>query len=384
VRFLFAAAFVGQMTVGVVSLAVPIYANLLGASPFLVGLIGSAGGLIYSFVPLLSGRLSDRSNRKAFLSVSLFAYGFLCLLYSFVSEPFLLVFIKALEWFSVATFWPALEALIVGSTDENLEGVLRKFNLSWGSAAVVSPVIGGVLISVYSVKVPFFFSALVSFVFGLLSLVIVKEPPRRSGEEPHMSSVSVDDGSKNIYLVVAVLSVLLFAVVDSINSSLFPSYALNLGIPPYEIGVILFTSGVARFVMFLYAARIESIFGKFGMFLVGSSTLALASFLVLNSYGFFMFTGCFLVFGFGSSMSYAASISLILGRMKSSRGTAAGLFESLIGVGYFVGPLVGGMVSEYALNAPYLFGLLLGVAVFVAQFAVSGRLKSGRGSKPLS
>ena len=44
-NFIFAASFVCQMLVGVVSITVPIYATLLGATLFLVGIIGSAGGL---------------------------------------------------------------------------------------------------------------------------------------------------------------------------------------------------------------------------------------------------------------------------------------------------------------------------------------------------
>jgi len=59
------------MLAGVVGIAVPIYAKLQGASHFLVGLIGAAGGSIYSFMPFVSGRLSDRLNRKAFISGSL-------------------------------------------------------------------------------------------------------------------------------------------------------------------------------------------------------------------------------------------------------------------------------------------------------------------------
>ncbi|MCD6088151.1 MFS transporter, partial [Candidatus Bathyarchaeota archaeon] len=80
--FIFLAAFAYQMIVGVVGIAVPIYANMLGASLFIVGIIGSAGGLVYSFMPLVSGILCDRIGRKLFISVSLFSYGVSCLLYS--------------------------------------------------------------------------------------------------------------------------------------------------------------------------------------------------------------------------------------------------------------------------------------------------------------
>ncbi|MFQ6095261.1 MAG: hypothetical protein ACE5NN_03875, partial [Candidatus Bathyarchaeia archaeon] len=105
----------------------------------------------------------------------------------------------------------------------------------------------------------------------------------------------------------------------------------------------------------------------------GSLTLAVASFLVASSYTTPAFTACFLIFGFGTGISYAASISHILGRWGFSRGYAAGLFESLIGTGYFLGPLIGGAISEYALDAPYMYGCLLSLAVFAFQLVLNRR-----------
>jgi len=76
---------------------------------------------------------------------------------------------------------------------------------------------------------------------------------------------------------------------------------------------------------------------------------------------------CFLIFGFGAGISYAASITFVLKWRKSSRGYAAGVFESLIGVGYFLGPLIGGFLSEFAGNVPYIYGFLLSIVVFLIQ-----------------
>ncbi|MEM2393580.1 MAG: hypothetical protein QXG11_02010, partial [Candidatus Bathyarchaeia archaeon] len=46
-----------------------------------------------------------------------------------------------------------------------------------------------------------------------------------------------------------------------------------------------------------------------------------------------------------------------------ARGYAAGIFESLLGVGTLLGSSTGGMASEYyAQNAPYILCLLLSLA----------------------
>ncbi|MFQ6095618.1 MAG: MFS transporter, partial [Candidatus Bathyarchaeia archaeon] len=282
-QFLFVAAFLVQMTVGVLGITVPIYADSLGASPFLLGIIGGAGGLIYSFMPLVSGMLSDKFSRKAFISASMASYTLASLLYILSEEPFRLIFIKILEWLSIAAFWPALEALIADSSEEKLEEALKKFNIAWGSAMVIGPTIGGALISGYSVKAPFFLSLVITLLLGLLSLVLVKEPPRETEKTARRSQMS-NNLSSQYSILNALSSIFLFSSLIGIVTSLFPAYATKLGIPAYEVGLMMFMFGAARTVTFYQAYRIEAKLRKIGMFLGGSLTLAVASFLVASSY----------------------------------------------------------------------------------------------------
>ena len=185
----------------------------------------------------------------------------------------------------------------------------------------------------------------------MLSLVVVAEPSRRH-EVSRDETIKLDDAENQGPIVIALTSIFLFSSITGIILSLFPSYALDLGISPFEIGLITFTFGASRVVTFHQANRIEARLKKLGMFLLGTTALAIGSLLTFYSSSVPLFMFCFLVFGFGAGVSYVASISSILRRWRSSRGNAAGVFESLIGLGYFAGPLVGGAISEYAPNAP--------------------------------
>jgi len=365
------------MLIGVVGITVPIRARLQGASPFVVGLIGAAGGAIYSFMPFVYGKLSDRFNRKAFVVGSLISYGFSSLLYSLIEEPLLLVFIKILEWSSFAAFWPAAEALIADSSDLKLEEALKRFNISWGTATVIGPLLGGAFISSWSIRAPFHFALVVSWLFGLLSLAVVTDPSRRLGGETNEAEKSGDDVDDQGSIVTALVSIFLFSSVVGIILSLFPSYAVDLEIPPFEIGLITLIFGASQVVTFHQANRIGGRLKMLRMFLLGTTALAIGSLTAFYASNVPLFVFCFIVFGFGAGISYAASISFILRRWRSSRGYAAGVFESLIGLGYFAGPLIGGIVSEYTPNAPYMYCFLLSLAVLFIQLVV-GRKGSTR------
>ncbi|MBO3802378.1 MAG: MFS transporter [Candidatus Brockarchaeota archaeon] len=365
-----------QSIMGITTIAVPIYADSLGASPFLLGIIGGAGGLMNSFVPLVSGALSDRFRRKGFMTFSMCLCSLSCLLYYFSEDPFKLVAIKMLESVSLASFWPIVEALISDASGENLDESLRKFNVSWGSAMVVGPFIGGGLISAFSPKAPFVFALAIAAFVGSASPALVKEPRKRPAAAGSEGRDSSRKNGAEAPIAISLASIFLFSSLGGIVFSLFPAYATNLGIPAYEVGLIMLAWGVARVATFYGSTEIEKRFSKKGMFVAGSSMLAAASFLIAKSLDFYSFVACFLVFGFGGGISYSASISSILGRWSFSRGYAAGLFESLIGVGYFLGPLMGGAISTYGTDSPYVFGSFLGLAVLAIQIAVYAKRPS--------
>jgi MFS family permease len=369
--FLYGISFLTQMIIGLTGIAVPIYANQNGASPLQVGLIGSAGGLIYSFMPFVSGVLSDRFKRKLFISGSMILYSFSCILYIFIEDPVGLMFIKILEWLSVSIFWPAVESLITDSSKRKIEESLRRFNISWGLGMIIGPILGGVLISVLSIRAPFFFSFFISVFFGLGSIFIVVERDKKREFDYKSNPIIVDrSNNSNHSIFLGISSIFLFSSITGIILTLFPSYATDLGISAFDIGFITFTFGITRTIAFYQANRLESRIGKLNMFIIGSLILCFGSLLTYLSSTVMMFILCFLIYGFGSGVSYAASISFILRKWGESKGYAAGVFESLIGLGFFVSPLVGGFLSESVPKASYIYGLILSLSVLSIHLSV--------------
>lgn len=217
------------------------------------------------------------------------------------------------------------------------------------------------MISLSGIKTPFLLSSAVSFTLALLTTVAIKELlkiKRNSREETLNPRKS---GSSSI--ATAIVSVILFSFIGGITYNLFPAHATSLSIPAYEIGIIMFTNGLFRLAAFIEAYKIEAKIGKISTLLVGSLTLAFASALTTISSTALFFALAFSIFGFGMGILYAVSIALILKNGSSAKGHAAGIFESLIGVGNFLGSSIGGIASEYfAPNAPYLLGLLISLS----------------------
>jgi len=365
-NILYAASWTVQACAGLIGIAVPIYAYLLGASPFFLGLIGAAGGITYSIMPIIFGKFSDRLVRKRAVLTSMAFSALACILYTLSQDFVTLIFIRLIEAASQALFWPSVEAMIAeGVGKGTLEKALSKFNVSWGSAMTVSPLVGGLLMSLFNnVKAPIYASLMGVILTFLMILFVHSTPVNREAEAPPEVFRVKDQAS----VLVALISAFSFGFVTGIIFAFFPAFGISLNMQPFEIGAVLFTFGLFKTLIFSQATKIEAKLKAGPIFLLGS---VIASFsLIIIALGsttpIFLFS--LAGFGLGTGLAYSESIFLTLRGAGSSRGFAAGAFESFIGLGYFLGPLMGGLISEASLRAPYMLGALVSIAVFFAQF----------------
>ncbi|MEM0050761.1 MAG: MFS transporter [Candidatus Bathyarchaeia archaeon] len=377
VNHLLASSFLFQMINGAIGLTIPIYAVFLGASPSILGIIGATGGTIYAFMPIISGFLSDKFGRKIFISLSTILYSISCILYLLTADPYTLISIKALEWVAISLFWPSLEALLVEASGLPIEDALKKFNFSWGIAMIIGPMIGGSLISALSVKAPFLLSSVLSLLIFLITFR-VNEPYERKSLRPRDGIFRLGGGPSSLFLA-ATLSTFLLSFAAGIIFNIFPAHALNLGIPAYEIGVIMLFLGFSRVSAFLGAYWLKNRIGEANMFLFGSTLMALAlAFTAMGSTVIF-FSGSLSIFGFSIGLLYASSIARILKSGRGIEGRAAGLFECLLGLGYLIGSLSGGFAAELSPETPYILASLLAssVSIFHALIKIRGPFTRG-------
>ncbi len=66
-------------------------------------------------------------------------------------------------------------------------------------------------------------------------------------------------------------------------------------------------------------------------------------------------------------MAYSTAILLVLKGSGSRRGKAAGMFESILGVGFFTGPLVGGILYQVGGPYPYFVGATVSLSIITSQ-----------------
>lgn len=354
---LYVCALTIQMSFSITLLATPIYALRLGATDPLIGLIGAVGGATYAAMARLFGLLSDRFSKRLLAGVALSLQTLACLLFPLISVPELLTLARFLHAAGSALFWPIIEALIADLAPAGrLERGLRGYNLGWSTGSIVGPQVGGLLISLFSIQMPFYFSSLACLL--MIPLVVPIRSRRRAPSGswlPHEGEDAAKaKASKRVYSALA--SGMLFSFNGGTVATLFPAFAMRLGLQPYVIGTLFLLLGLTQTIVFSQAEKIEATLGLRASLLTGSGAYSLSLLTIPFASNLTIYALSFACQGMASGLLYAVSLSLLLRESGPKHGRATGLWESAIGSGYFAGPLIGGALAGFLATAPYFLG----------------------------
>lgn len=363
---LYVSVFLSQTALAVAFLATPILAVEMQASPFLIGLIGASTGGPYAIMTFVFGYASDRFSRKKMLLAAEAISAFAMILCFLSQEPYQLIFARFVFAIGLALFWPLAEAYtgdLVHS--DQLSQALTGYNVSWSSATIVGPLLGGLLITWFLTRTPFLV-ALTLFVFaGMLFLPRTVANITRSHQIHHLNQNEerVLNNSKVSPLIYAFL----FAFTSALLNAIFPAYATQLDISPDVIGLMFLLSGLAQTITVLLSSRLQSKLGTEKLLLLSSVFLCISLTIIGLTLATPIFMVCFLIFGFGQGMAYSTAILLVLKGSGFRRGKAAGMFEGILGVGFFTGPLVGGALYQVGGPYPYFLGAFVSLSMMTSQ-----------------
>lgn len=193
-----------------------------------------------------------------------------------------------------------------------------------------------------------------------------------------MSTVVRDEPHKTaIYFtaLTAFFAIAGIAVVDPI----LPVIGQKLGASTWQIE-LLFTAYIAVMALGMIPAVLAT--GRFGykaVLVTGVSTVAVAAILASQASGIVPLAVLRGLWGLGNAMFFATAMSLLIALARDSEWVVE-LFETCVGLGFAVGPLLGGLFGRISWRAPFLVcGGLMVVAVVMA----TTRLRDAERPEPL-
>lgn len=324
---------------------IPAFAEELGASYLELGFIGAIRSVPYMFLPVIVGYLGDRFNRRGPYLLSLFIAGAATLMLAAASTIEGIVLIQVLLGIGFSLFWPLSEALVSESAPlSNRTGIMGLYAVAWGSGFLVGPLVGGLIADAAGFQMTFLIAGVLVFVTAGASVAAIRGTGKK---ESRATKATVQPEWRLVSELLPMLLVQIpYAIVFAFFASIFPGYAIQTGLTPFEVGGLVSGFGFARIVMFSLSGRIGRI-GERKSIMFASVGLAVALSLLPLSRGFVGLLGVSCLLGIFIGIIYPQTLGFISKQSPSvNLGFSIGLYETIFGIGFAAGPLIGGFILQ--------------------------------------
>lgn len=372
--FLYVSAFLMDGSFAIVSICVPLYALRFGATYGDLGFISACGALAYSVSCLFSGRVADRIGYRRVMTVACFLVALAFIGYLGIDRIWHFALLSVFMAMAISYYWPPLQAWLGRNRPRHiLLPTLGKFNVAWALGVFIGPMLGGHLFEVHPHSGFVLGGVLVGLLFVGMAFLSIQESD--SVAESDVAPPSALQSGHFLPLALLANFATFFAI--GVVRALFPKLATDLGIAPGLLGYLLALIALAQLAAFFLMARTDRwqfrvapiVFAQlFGA--VGLGLLCVGRHPIVFACGF-------LLIGALIGVTFTASIFYSL-FAEGAGGRRTGIHEAIVGSGFLLAPLAGGIAAEHlSPRAPYMLaGLVIVVTIGIQIFI--HRSKSAR------
>jgi len=355
----------------------PVFAkNVIGASYVELGIIGFANFIPYMFIPLFVGILLDRFNNGLLLSAGVAINSASIFLLSVAQTVPEIVVFRIMTGIAHAFFWPPCES-IISKTSSGKSRVrnIATFTGFFVGGFMIGPLIGSFLLENLDVSYRLLFQYATFFLAAAIvsSLILT-----RHGSRDHHSRFSFSS-IKEMAKFPHVIVMLIYCTASfGIILTIYPAFLDDRSITSSGIEILFFAFGISRLATLALAGKLAK---KTSHTLI-AATLSIAIGLIISFYAdsIEIFAVAMLIMGFGFSIFFPLTLEIILSKTrKELSGGMIGAYETTFGIGWAVGPITAGIISQFFGNeSPYLVFFVIGLGVTILALVKKKKLEPQR------
>ena len=342
----------------------PIFAkNVVGATYSELGLIGLANFVPYMFIPLFVGILLDRINNAYILAVGAAINSASIYLLSIAQSVPEIMGFRIMTGIAHAFFWPPCEAIISNeSTEKNRVKNISWFTMFFVMGFMIGPLIGTAFLENMEItyRILFQIAAFILAAAIITALLASRKKIKKQHERFSFSSI------KDMKKFPEVITLLIFCTsAFGIILTIFPAFLNDKGMSATDILYLYFAFGISRVISLALAGK----FAKKTSQTLIAATLAVSIGLAISvvADSIIMFGIALVLMGFGFSIFFPLTLEIILSKTKKGiSGKIIGAYETIFGLGWAVGPTIGGPITQsFGNETPYVIFSIIGVGITI-------------------
>ena len=342
----------------------PIFAkNVIGATYSELGLIGLANFVPYMFIPLFVGILLDRINNAYILAVGAAINSASIYLLSIAQSVPEIMGFRIMTGIAHAFFWPPCEAIISNeSTEKNRVKNISWFTMFFVMGFMIGPLLGTVFLENIEVtyRILFQIAAFILAAAIITALLASRKKIKKQHERFSFSAI------KDMRKFPEVITLLIFCTsAFGIILTIFPAFLNDKGMSATDILYLYFAFGISRVISLALAGK----FAKRTSQTLIAATLAVSIGLGISvvADSIIMFGIALVLMGFGFSIFFPLTLEIILSKTKKGiSGKIIGAYETIFGLGWAIGPTIGGPITQsFGNETPYIIFAIIGVGITI-------------------
>ena len=342
----------------------PVFAkNVIGATYAELGVIGLANFLPYMFIPLFVGLLLNKLNNGYLLSIGVVINSVSLYLLSIAQSVPEIMGFRVLTGIAHAFFWPPCEAIISNvSKGKSRVRNIATFTGFFTTGFMIGPLLGTLLLDNFDLtyRILFEIAAYVLAAAIVSSLVVSKNRIKEKHKNFNLSSL------KKIIEFREIILMLLFCTSSfGMILTIFPAFLNDRDMSAVNIELLFFIFGISRVSTLIMAGKLAK---KTSVTLITAMiAISLGLIVAFTSHSIFEFAISLLLMGYGFSIFFPLTLEIILSKTKKEiSGTMIGAYETTFGIGWAIGPISAGLISQFFGNdAPYLAFFVFGISVTI-------------------
>ncbi|WP_018507515.1 MFS transporter [Thiobacillus thioparus] len=345
----------------------PLFAHALHATPAEIGWIVMASTIPGILISYPAGALSDYLGSRRLLLASLVVFATAPFLYLLVKTAPQLMAVRFYHGFATAIFGTVANAAIAERYTTERAARLSTYSSITIVGRSIAPFLGGSLISLASFHAVYIACAISGMLALGAGLLLKDQAPRPKAklELPHFwTSLTTVLRDRDIMLVsgVEAAQYLVFGAIEAFLAL----FAASLGIPAWQIGVILGVQLVSIVFAKPLMGKVSDRVGRRRVILPGLLIGAVSIALLPFAPSFMGLSVLSLAFGIGFATVTSSTSALVADLTRDGRyGSSMGVLRTVMDVGQSTGPvLTGWMVGVAGYGSA--FALLAAILVLAA------------------
>ena len=379
VSILIAASFFVAVGFGIIMPAIPVFAKSFGVNNAAIGLMVSAFAITRFASGLISGVLVDKFGERAVFSTGVFMVSLFTFLAGVAQSYEQLLFFRGAGGLGSSMFSVAASSVILRSVGDDQRGQVQSvYQGSFIVGGMAGPAIGG-LLSVISLRAPFFVYSVLLFCSGVVALFFLKGDSigAKVKDSKAESATTIREAlAMPAYRIALVLAFIGTWVFFGMRASILPVFVTEeLNSTTAVVGYGFALSAIVQGAILLKAGRFSDEKGRRAASIIGANIVFVGVLILTFAVNTWMFLLSMIVLGFGGAFLSTTPASMVGDVMKGKGGKVIAIFQMAGDAGMIFGPIIIGWISDvYSYRAAFGFS----AAIFAIALALVYKIPETR------